>query len=133
VSFHVPLHVNTGQASVLSESVETRTPVGKMGFHDLGYSAANHSNPTGGRSVRIPPAAPAKSRVQLDSHGGNTRPTAYKTQVFIGNFGGGKPVNSTASTGFLKRAMGIEPTFEVWDEPAGQRLHAATSRISSNR
>jgi hypothetical protein len=35
--------------------------------------------------------------------------TASKTRVFIGNFGGRKPVNSTASTGFMEQAMGIEP------------------------
>jgi hypothetical protein len=43
------------------------------------------------------------------------RPTASKTRVFIGNFGGRKPVNSTASTGFMERAMGIEPTSEAWE------------------
>jgi hypothetical protein len=41
--------------------------------------------------------------------------TAVKTRVFMGNFGCRKPVNSTASTGFMERAMGIEPTSEAWE------------------
>src|SRR4029077_13464489 len=54
-------------------------------------------------------------RVQ-DAHcGRNPRPTESKTRLFIGNFGGRKPVNSTASTGFMERAMGIEPTSEAWE------------------
>jgi hypothetical protein len=28
---------------------------------------------------------------------------------------GGKPVRPTASTGFMERAMGIEPTSEAWE------------------
>ena len=32
-----------------------------------------------------------------------------KTMDFIGCFRGGKPVKPTASTGFMERAMGIEP------------------------
>ena len=35
---------------------------------------------------------------------------ASKIEGFIGCFGGGKPVKPTASTGFVERAMGIEPT-----------------------
>ena len=51
----------------------------------------------------------------MPAAGRNPRPTASKTRVFIGIFGGGKPVNSTASTGFMERAMGIEPTSEAWE------------------
>jgi hypothetical protein len=39
----------------------------------------------------------------------NPRPTASKIGRFKGQFRGGKPVKPTASTGFMERAMGIEP------------------------
>jgi hypothetical protein len=38
------------------------------------------------------------------------------------NFGCRKPVKPTASTGFMERAMGIEPTSEAW-EPSILALH----------
>jgi hypothetical protein len=37
------------------------------------------------------------------------------THGFEWNLLKGEPVNSTASTGFMERAMGIEPTFEAWE------------------
>src|SRR5262249_25055197 len=38
-----------------------------------------------------------------------------KSCVLGVKFGGGKPVKPTASTGVMERAMGIEPTSEVWE------------------
>jgi len=50
-------------------------------------------------------AANGKFRVQLTS----------KKLDFSGEFQGVKPVKPTASTGFMERAMGIEPTSEAWE------------------
>ena len=64
-----------------------------------------------------------------------------KLMILEGIIGGGKPVKPTASTGFMERAMGIEPTSEAWGAfivPLGRRtlqspelsrreFHAATS------
>ena len=44
-----------------------------------------------------------------------SRPAASKTRLFIGDFRGGKPVNSTASTEFMKWAIGIESVSEAWE------------------
>jgi hypothetical protein len=38
-----------------------------------------------------------------------------KNEEFKRTFEGGKPVKQTASTGFMERAMGIEPTSEAWE------------------
>jgi len=40
---------------------------------------------------------------------GLSRPTASKIEHFTGQMRGGRPVKTTASTGFMERAMGIEP------------------------
>ena len=44
------------------------------------------------------------------AHQSNMRP---KSRCFRPISGGGKPVKPTASTGFMERAMGIEPTSEA--------------------
>ena len=54
-------------------------------------------------------------RVQEARCGRNPRPTASKIVEFRGDFGSGKPVKPTASTGFMERAMGIEPMSEAWE------------------
>jgi hypothetical protein len=43
------------------------------------------------------------------------RPTASKIALWEGHFRQWKPVKPTASTGFMERAMGIEPTSEAWE------------------
>src|ERR1700746_1059995 len=53
-------------------------------------------------------------RVQNPFVGDISRPTASKMMGFRGDFRRGEPVKPTASTGFLERAMGIEPTSEDW-------------------
>src|SRR5882762_2110312 len=82
---------------------------------------------------------------RTDLSGRNSRPTASKTYGFNGDFGVGKPASSTASTGSMERAMGIEPTSEMWRTLSERLLplpHAshlarggcpASGRISSRR
>ena len=53
-------------------------------------------------------------RVQNSALDAISRPTASKIGQFDKTFKGGKPVKPTASTGFMERAMGIEPTSEDW-------------------
>jgi hypothetical protein len=60
--------------------------------------------------------------VQNSRRGGATRPTASKTLCFSGRSKAGKSVRPTASTGFLERAMGIEPTSEAWKVSRNQPL-----------
>jgi hypothetical protein len=63
----------------------------------------------------IPGIELAFSRVQLKLYGSDPRPSASKTGQVMGQFREWKPVRPTASTGFMERAMGIEPMSEVWD------------------
>jgi hypothetical protein len=46
----------------------------------------------------------------------DSRPTASKSGRFNGQIRGWKSVKPTASTGFLERAMGIEPISEAWED-----------------
>jgi len=45
-----------------------------------------------------------------------SRPIAYRIEHFRDVFWGGKPAKPTASTSFMERAMGIDPTCETWDD-----------------
>ena len=54
-------------------------------------------------------------RVQNCALDAISRPTASKIVQFDETFRCGKPVKPTASTGFMERAMGIEPTSEAWE------------------
>ena len=55
------------------------------------------------------PSPSEKVRVQLPFSHVGSRPSASKIGQFTGFLKGGKPVKPTASTGFMERAMGIEP------------------------
>ena len=63
---------------------------------------------------RAYPKNTQKRRVQFVSSRPDSRPTASKIGRSSGQFQGGKPVKPTASTGVMKRAMGIEPT-SAWE------------------
>jgi hypothetical protein len=67
----------------------------------------------GSRRCRAVPRASV--RVQFDRWWRSSRPTASKTANFSGRFKGWRPVRPSASTGFMERAMGIEPTSEAWE------------------
>jgi hypothetical protein len=55
-----------------------------------------------------------KARVQNPRKIPESRPTASKTRCSGDQFREWKAVRPTASTGFLERAMGIEPTPDAW-------------------
>ena len=65
--------------------------------------------------ARVPENRP-KCRVQNSIQRVISRPTASKIRGFRKKFWGEKPVKPTASTGFMERAMGIEPTSEAWED-----------------
>ena len=71
--------------------------------------------------ARVPENRP-KCRVQNPIQRVISRPTASKIRGFRKKFWGEKPVKPTASTGFMERAMGIEPASEVWERHAPPRL-----------
>jgi hypothetical protein len=58
-----------------------------------------------------------RCRVQVPFRIRKARPTASKIEHLMGQFQGRKPVKPTASSGFMERAMGIEPTSEAWEAP----------------
>ncbi len=64
--------------------------------------------------ARVPENRP-KCRVQNSIQRVISRPTASKIRGFRKKFWGEKPVKPTASTGFMERAMGIEPSSERWE------------------
>ena len=74
------------------------------------------------------------SRVQLHHLAAVSRPTASKVVPLVRGLSGFRPVKVLESIGFMERAMGIEPTSEVWDAISllgflfAASSHAATSR-----
>ena len=64
----------------------------------------------------------APIRVQNSGGDRNPRPTGSKTWRYTREFREGESVRLTALTGFLERAMGIEPTSAAW-EAVLSRMH----------
>ena len=68
-------------------------------------------------------------RVQDARCGRNPRPTASKIGEFRGDFGSGKPVKPTASTGFMERAMGIELYSQILSLNNARRCRRSKSQL----
>jgi hypothetical protein len=86
-------------------------------WNKLGMFSASLQPPLGNKNPG------RKCRVQFALSHPISRPTASKIGHLRSQFGGGKPVKPTASTGFMERAMGIEPTSDAWDvRPHGSSI-----------